>query len=256
MCDLTILVNSCDKHSEAWPPFFELMKKMWPAAQYPLVLNTETKGFCYPGMEIKVINIPKSKSWSDRLKKVLAAVDTPFVLMFLEDFFLLEPVNDEMFQRCLQHMRENSDIGCISLHNTPEGKVSSTELENFAQLDRNSEYRVNCQIGLWRTEVLRKILRSHESAWDFEVWGSKRSSRMRHKFYSIIPGIPDPFPHDLGKPIYRGRWNMESVNKVREMTGVTFTTDTLQTIPNMQAQKHPQKKRQLSDYIRRIKSMF
>lgn len=256
MCDLTILVNSCDKHSEAWFPFFELMKRMWAVAQYPVVLNTETKVFSYPGMEIKVINIPKSKSWSDRLIKVLANVDTPFVLMFLEDFFLLEPVNDQMFQSCLQYMRGNPDVGCISLHNTPGGKVSSTELENFAQLDRNSEYRVNCQIGLWRTEVLRKILRSHESAWDFEVWGSKRSSRMPYKFYSIIPGVPDPFSHDLGKPIYRGHWNMESVIKVQEKTGVTITTDTLQTIPNMQALKRPPKKRQLSDYIRRIKSMF
>ena len=256
MKDCTILLNSCDSHSETWEPFCELLCRMWPSLKNEVILNTETKSFQYEGLKLIAVNTPKSKSWSDRLKQVLNHIHTPYLLVFLEDFFLEEPVDVLAFQRCFDFMKSDAKIGCISFHNTPDGLVSSKELPGYALLGQKARYRVNCQIGLWRTDVLRRILRSHETAWEFEVWGSLRSGRLPYAFYSIIPGLPEPFVHDLGKPIYRGYWNIESVKKVEQKTGIHIPTQMLPCIEDMSQLPKMRQKRTIKTYIRRIRSLF
>lgn len=49
-----VLVNSCDKYSETWIPFFTLLKKYWPDCEYPIYLNTENKKCSIP--DISTIN--------------------------------------------------------------------------------------------------------------------------------------------------------------------------------------------------------
>lgn len=256
MSDITFLLNSCDSHSETWLPFFTLLKKMWPSMDYPVVLNTETGSFESQDFEINNVNVSDSVSWSDRLLKVLEKIDTTYVLVFLEDFFLESPVDLEHYNRCVSFMRENPDVGCVSFHNTPDGLESSSELKGYAKLKPNARFRANCQIGLWRTEVLKKILRKHENAWEFEVWASKRSGRLPYRFYSIVPGIQEVFDYDLGKPIYRGFWNMESVSKIEKKTGISIPTETLPHINNMSEVSLKTRKRTFKTYISRLKSLF
>ena len=49
----TIVVSSCDKYEDLWEPFFSILKANWPELDYQIVLNTETKKYKYPGLEIK-----------------------------------------------------------------------------------------------------------------------------------------------------------------------------------------------------------
>ena len=256
MKNVTFLLNSCDSHSEAWEPFFLLLKRMWTSLDYPIILNTETKNFEMDGLCIKTINTPVSESWSDRLMKVLDRIDTSYVLIFLEDFFLESPIDLEHYNKFLNFIINNNDVGCISFHNSPDGLVSSGELTNYALLKPNARFRASCQVALWRTDVLKKILRKHENAWEFEVWASKRSGRLPYRFYSIIPGIPEAFDYDLGKPIYRGSWNMESVTRIMKKTGVTITTESLPNIATMKDLKVTPKKCTLKDIFKRLKSIF
>ena len=256
MNDITLLLNTCDSHSEAWAPFFTLLKNNWPSLDYPIAINTETKQFNMDNLNIQTINTPSSISWSDRLLKVLDAIKTPFVLVFLEDFFLESPPDLVHYNRCVEYIKSNKNVGCISFRNTPDGIVESENLPNYALLNSKAAFRANCQIGLWRTNVLKKILRKHENAWEFEVWASKRSGRLSYEFYSILPNIAQPFDYDWGKPIYRGHWNMESVNRIEAKTGVKIPTNTLKQIPNMNAISLKNRKRTLKTYLHRIKSFF
>ena len=52
--DYTVLVNSTDAFSDCWTPFFTLLGKYWPTAPRPIVLNTETLSFDYPGVDLFV----------------------------------------------------------------------------------------------------------------------------------------------------------------------------------------------------------
>ena len=100
MNNITILVNSCDDYSDAWTPFFTLFKRFWPNCEYPILLNTETKKFDIEGLNIRTINSSKSLSYSERLLQALKEVETPLVLILLEDFFIRNYVDINRIKMC------------------------------------------------------------------------------------------------------------------------------------------------------------
>ena len=121
--DVTILVNSCDLYEDTWYPFFKLLQIQWPDCPYRIVLNTETKKYDCPFLNVETINSGNGLSWTARLKYVLNQIDSEFVLFFLEDFFLLEPVRTEAFDKAWSIIKENQDVGLI--HFTPIEKEMS-----------------------------------------------------------------------------------------------------------------------------------
>lgn len=48
----TLLICTCDAYADAWPPLFTLFRKYWPGLDAPIVLNTETRAFEFPGYDI------------------------------------------------------------------------------------------------------------------------------------------------------------------------------------------------------------
>ena len=76
--DLAILVNSTDRYSDTWQPFFTLLGRYWPECPYPIVLNTETLDFEHPGLEIHASHTWPDRTlprpdWSASLQRCLAA---------------------------------------------------------------------------------------------------------------------------------------------------------------------------------------
>jgi hypothetical protein len=58
---------------------------------------------------------------------------------------------------------------------------------------------------LWRKDVLRSYLRRHETAWNFEWFGSKRATYLGHNFYSVAPDN-SIIPY-LCTGVMGGRWH-------------------------------------------------
>ena len=140
--------------------------------------------------------------------------------------------------------------------NTPDGVKESDELKGFAELNKKAKYRMNCQAGLWNKRILMKLLRSHESAWEFEVLGSKRSKRYSCRFFSILKNQEFPFDYSWGKPIYRGFWNLQAVRQVEERGGIKINIDNLPCIEDMdKLPSQPKTKKNIKNILRRIKSL-
>ena len=184
--EVTILVNSCDLYEDTWYPFFRLLQLQWPECPYKVVLNTETKVYNCPFMDVETINSGNGLSWTARLKYVLNKIDSEFVLFFLEDFFLLEPVKVEAFNKALNIIKENKDVGLI--HFTPTEKdmpVPENDLENcFYELPiRKHTLRTRVAVSLFRKEYFLKLLYGDENPWQYE-----RESHIRSMFagYKII----------------------------------------------------------------------
>ena len=105
--DVTILVNSCDLYEDAWYPFFKLLQIQWPEAQkYDMILSTQTKKFNCDFLDIKTI-ASGDKPWSTRIINCLNHIQSKYVLYFLEDEFLQQPVNIEWWEKMLDFMEEN-----------------------------------------------------------------------------------------------------------------------------------------------------
>lgn len=217
MKDCTFLLSSYDNGEDCWKGFFCALSDCWPELDMPIVLNTESKGYRFPGYEINTFSLYKDRDaeWSERLIETLKRIDTEFVLLFLEDFWLDKPVDNDFFEITLQWMRDNPDVANISYYPCMPGtNIMDNRFERFERRPRKCEYKLNFQVGLWRREKLISFLRPHESPWEVEILGSKRATRYKDSFYCLKEGAPFVFSYGdnlTGCVVHRGKWVKEAV---------------------------------------------
>ena len=92
--NVAVLVVSCDHYADLWLPFFHLFKRFWPDCPYSVYLLTNEKDFQFP--DVSVIRTGIDVSWSDNLKMGLQQIREKYILMIIDDLFLLKPVDTAM----------------------------------------------------------------------------------------------------------------------------------------------------------------
>lgn len=183
--NISLVLSSCDKYEDTWHSFFIQLVKNWPDFSMPIYLGTETKQFSYPDLDVKC---PLSggivySQWSERLIKLLKFVESDYVLFMLDDFWLTTPVDTSVVQRILGYMNKNPKIGFVCLRNEQDTGAEECEYPELRESMKNKPYRITTQAGLWRKDYLIKILKSHESAWNFETRATWRSRLYRERVF-------------------------------------------------------------------------
>lgn len=214
--DCSFLLNSSDKYSSAWYPFFELVKKFWKERPENFYLNTETKSYACEGLNIITVNCDENISWSERLYRCLEKIPTKYIIFSLEDFFLLGTVKNDRIQKAYEHMEQNPNIAvCRMLASNNEKLIKSDEYEDFYIAGNDVLMRLDTQIALWNRETLMSFLDFSEDPWQFEGNGSERVKDTEKLFlYYYQEDICDVenmiFPYmirqDLGYGIAWSRW--------------------------------------------------
>lgn len=223
----TILVNSCDTYEDAWYPFFELLKKYWNDCPYKIVLNTETKTYTDEDLDIECYSLYQDKkpAYGERMLEHLKRIDSDFIIMMLDDFFLRSPVDEGKIDAYLEFMEANPDVAYIAFDsvkdpfNTDDGALKECLLR-----PKYGEYKVNLQGGIWSKAALFRYIRKHESPWEFETKGSIRSFERNDCFYCLKDLSLSPM--DYGKKqgltwgIVRGKWVQEDVEPLFREHGI------------------------------------
>jgi hypothetical protein len=217
----TVLVNSCDSFADCWEPFFTLLGRYWPDCPAPVVLNTEYMEYQHPGVEIvataaaRSLGTERRPTWSEVTKACLDRIETDVVLYLQDDYFLHAPVREDLIDRFTSVLLE-TDATSLRLFETHlSGPWRATENDDVWQVLPSSEYLISLQAGLWRTDRLRAHLRPHETAWEFEVLGSKRVRRAgdlilcvdRDRFTAVEDRV---IPYGV-TGINKGKWVREHV---------------------------------------------
>lgn len=214
MEEITILVNSCDKYEDAWLPFFKLLKIQWPDCGYNIALSTETKKFECDFLGVRTINCPVGLSWTARLKHTLNQIDSEYVLFFLEDFFLLEKVRTDIFDKAVSLIKSDENIGLITFNKRAYGAEfpAKTDLDKcFTELKKSHKARTNVLVGLWRKEYFLKLITGDEDPWEYEKNSNIRSRYAGYKIYTQDYGVSEATfrycmnPKD-GFGITQGKW--------------------------------------------------
>src|SRR5438046_834256 len=88
-----VLIASCDKYSDVWPPFFSLFRKFWADCPFNVYLlnNTVSADFT----NVSNLLIGEDQSWSDSLRRALLRLNEDYVLIFLDDLFLIDFVDTD-----------------------------------------------------------------------------------------------------------------------------------------------------------------
>ncbi len=188
----SILINTTDSFEDCWIPFFTLLKKYWPDYSGKIYLNTETKVFTFPGLNI--ISLQNNQStpeiritWSECLFRALNSIDDDIILYMQEDYFLKDVVKTDLVEKYVRMMQENAAMHCI--HLTDQAVIPDKKSEQFEGLYSvvlKQRYRISCQAALWRKDTLKSYLRTYENAWEFEEFGSKRAAIANDDFYTVI----------------------------------------------------------------------
>ena len=246
----TIIVNSCDAYSDTWYPFFKIFSKEWPDCRFPIILNTETASYNYGDLNIRCPQLYKNlpaPTWSKRLLDTLNLIDTDYVILLMDDFFLTGKVDSSEIDFIIEEMDSDKSIGVCyvspmnPIHTVDDKHIDfgghrgyseraktankCTFIRDFVKPYEKKDLRglnlVNAQAGVWRKGFLKKTLHPAETAWDWECYGTLRAYRFKEKFISVLPERKIvPYEWSKGNGIMQGVWVPEVVKPLFDRHGI------------------------------------
>lgn len=227
--NVTVLLTSSDKYSDAWYPFFRCWDINCSSLNYPVVINSETKVYETDNPNISTFLGGVGVPWSRRLKKCLKTITTEYVLLCLEDYFIQSPIDEKIFNTAIKTMEEDKKIGVIQFAIDIPCRYDKETVINkyFSPVPtmktgrKTYNGRIYCVLSLYRTSYLKKLLVSSESPWEFELYGTLRSQFFKEKVYREREDHNRCFNYLIepryGYGISRGKWlpkNMELFKKL------------------------------------------
>lgn len=212
---LTILVCTCDSYEDLWFPFFKLLKLYWPDLDCRIILNTETKTYNYEGLDIKSYGLG-STSYGQRMLNHLNLVETPYVLILLDDFFIRKTIDTASVVRMLDFMDSNEEVAAMYCNATKY--VNGTNpLKPFYKMNQYAPYKLNMQAAIWRKENLKKYWIPEDNPWRWEIFVNFLTFKNTDVFYSLKDLKETPVDYGYkedGMGVFRGKWVVEDVKPV------------------------------------------
>ena len=266
MQPFTLLVNSTDSYSDCWLPFFKLMAAYWPEYEGPIYLNTETKDFSYPGLNIISSHSANASpgrrpTWTECIQHTLDLIPTDLVLYVQEDYFFKAPV-DHAALLSLAQVFEREKMTYMSIVDFGQrGPYHPTTIdERLWQIDQKDRYRISLQACFISKSRFNRYFRKHENPWQFEFYGNKRAHRTADSFYTLNRDryklAENPiFPYDP-TGIVTKRWKQDVVEDLfaRHQIAIDYSIRGWhQPDPNAPA---PKKRWTLEKIVSTIKSLI
>jgi hypothetical protein len=204
---VALVVLSSDRYAALWPVFFGFFFKNWPDCRYRVHLAANRKSYSDP--RVACVLSGADADWSASMRASLAQVDATHLLCLMEDMFLTQRVPGARVERLVE-LAVQSRIEHLQFQ--PYAYVGAEPAARAAMLRLNERARFRVSLyGLtfWRKEVLTRLLRDGESAWFFELGGTRRSRQLR-RFYATTETVVPGMVHGLEK----GEWLPEAVAAV------------------------------------------
>jgi hypothetical protein len=212
--DVSAVVLSHDGYADLWPAFFELLFRFWPDLPYPLHLVSNRRTF--PHDRVIPVRVGDDRSWSETLARALDHIPGRYVLLMLEDYFLTGPVDTASLTRLHAAMVK---LGAVYLRLVPAPKPDSPcpGFSDIGYINKGAPYRASLQVAFWERSALLGLLREDETAWDFELKGSRRSDQISYPFLSVYDARALQYRH----AVRRGRWIPHAIRQFAAL-GITF----------------------------------
>ncbi len=171
---LTLLIHSCDKFSDLWPAHIKLLNQNWPDRGIRTILLTDKpRDDKYDGVEI--IGAGDGKEITERIRHVLPLIDTEYVLVTLDDYFVTTPIDTARIARLVEIM-EQEHYDYIRLYDRPHCPLTSSGHKGIYTYELDHDYRVNLYSGIWRKDFIERTLGDKVlNAWEFEVTLTERA---------------------------------------------------------------------------------
>lgn len=178
-----------------------LFRKYWKDCPYEYVLCTQTQA-PDPNLYDRVIYTDEDMIWGERLDNALKRIETEYVLLMQEDFFLKAYVNSGQVEECISFCRQQNG-GLVRL-NPPAWYTESYNTE-YDVIKQDSIYRICGQPSIFSKEYLQIYAKEHYSPWQFERQGSILSKQYSNPLFVVKTPVYDCVHAWRG-----GKWTREA----------------------------------------------
>jgi len=151
-------------------------------------------GFTRPDCDCDFLSLGDFKDypvnrWSNALINLLNVLNDDFIELYLEDYWLMRPVNVEAIAVARWVMSRTQDIGCFDLTCDREyarenyrdgGSIGTVDLLESA---RGIPYNFSYQASIWRREALLELVEPDETPWESELNGDHRMQDSRWRVF-------------------------------------------------------------------------
>lgn len=182
MSPVSILVPSCDRYRDLWAPFLTLLRRHWPDCPWPVYVGSNHVPCELEG--VTPLAIGDDITWSKGVRAMLDRIESPVVLILLDDFFFQSKVNTGRIEGLLHDMAR-LDAAYLRLVPMPPPDHRLARFDDVGEIGLGAPYRTSLQAAFWRKDDLVAVLREEENPWQFEVLGSRRADAFERGFYSV-----------------------------------------------------------------------
>lgn len=181
MSNITLLIGTCDKYSYLWDNFVTLCNKYWK------VKNCK-KIFAGENLQVKASGYYTSMCgndhWTNIIKKTLNVVDTEYVYLILDDYYLLQVIDDKIINDGISFLKKHNDANKLVYTDVTCPYFTVEHVEgNFFKMSDNSDYLTMTQPAIWKTSFLRDCLFPDMNPWQFEIEGTALIKGRDNKVY-------------------------------------------------------------------------
>ena len=167
---MAMLVLSCDKYSDVWDDFFYLKERFWPECPFDWYVVTESLD--YKRDHVSTIKCGKELNWAGRFRKAVQTVNTPYIGLYLEDYFIKAPIDTARILSFLDLM-EKDKVSFLNLGNVFHHIVHLPNpeyyVEHLIKIPQHLRYGIDTAAAIWDKEYLLEKLGTEDySAWKFE----------------------------------------------------------------------------------------
>lgn len=165
------MINSCDAFSDLWDPHIKLLNTNWSDRNISTYLVSDlptNKSY----MGVTVLCAGKKKELSERIRYALSFINTEYILLTLDDYFLTKKISSRKIDDLINIMDQKGlDYVRLFKHPNSFNKIKGTNSLYWINLDskHDSHYQINLYAGLWRKEFLEKCVESNSNAWELEL---------------------------------------------------------------------------------------
>ena len=205
--NFAIFYHTCDKYSDMWEPFCYFFKKYWPDFNGVIYFNTEEKDFYYVGLNIVPLKVGV-RDFSDREIEGLKRVKEDYILLMMDDLFLMNKVNNEVVESYFSYFKK------VNLDSLVFRKFSSYEVTvslNFREAEiviPPSIDMLSSQLAFWKKDSFIKSLYVYDGPWEMEWFGAMRANISHLKLActpeNVIPSLP-------GGALRVGKWDPQII---------------------------------------------
>ena len=169
--DVSVLIIGFDGYKDVWDHDIELMNKYWPDRPRTYLANSMLN----PNYEnVEIINAGSNSEWSKKVQVALNKIETTYVMLLLEDFFITDYVDNQQLESVMK-MVETDGIKFYQIlvqlvkQSWEKGKPYKGNKEIII-IPSDKKYGINLQAAIWNKEFLRQTVGTgNYNAWEFEV---------------------------------------------------------------------------------------